>query len=267
VNGGLTLGAVYERTVAASLERVWENVHDWEHLPFLHASSFCDLVLETAEPWGWRARVQVPPRENPRELLIELRREEGAERYHTRTLAGFGAGGDIATTLEPRGDRETGVHVEFWLSEQDPSQAKAIGQAMVGLYTRLWDEDEEMMIQRQAFLDVRRAAEPAPECPKAIALGSPESVRARAPFFAEVGGQRVRVLEHQGQLAAHSLVCPHLGAPLDGAELREGHVVCPWHGYRFSLSTGLNPDGRRCRLAHPAQIVADAAGELQLSLA
>ena len=36
-NSELVIAAVYKREVAASLERVWENVYDWEHLPFLHS--------------------------------------------------------------------------------------------------------------------------------------------------------------------------------------------------------------------------------------
>ena len=32
--------AVYRRRIGASLERVWENVRDWEHLPWLHRQSF-----------------------------------------------------------------------------------------------------------------------------------------------------------------------------------------------------------------------------------
>ncbi|TMP97098.1 MAG: hypothetical protein E6L09_13880 [Verrucomicrobia bacterium] len=30
----------------ASLERIWENVRDWEHLPWLHRRSFLDIQLE-----------------------------------------------------------------------------------------------------------------------------------------------------------------------------------------------------------------------------
>ncbi len=35
----------YRRTIRASLSRVWENVLDWEHLPWLHRSSFSDIKL------------------------------------------------------------------------------------------------------------------------------------------------------------------------------------------------------------------------------
>ena len=54
---GLTLAAVYEREVAASLERIWENVLDWEHLPWLHRTSFQAIHEVEAGPSGWRARV------------------------------------------------------------------------------------------------------------------------------------------------------------------------------------------------------------------
>ena len=48
----LTRVAVYRRSVAASLERVWENVHDWEHLPWLHGESFHHIDLLDSGRWG-----------------------------------------------------------------------------------------------------------------------------------------------------------------------------------------------------------------------
>ena len=48
--------ATYERRVAADGMRVWENVLDWEHLPWLHRESFASIELREAGPWGWRAR-------------------------------------------------------------------------------------------------------------------------------------------------------------------------------------------------------------------
>ena len=37
--------ARYDRIVGASLERAWENVRDWEHLPWLHNRSFRSIEL------------------------------------------------------------------------------------------------------------------------------------------------------------------------------------------------------------------------------
>ncbi len=262
MSGTLALGAVYERRVAASLERVWENVHDWEHLPWLHGSSFCGIHLEEAAAWGWRARVQVPPREAPRELLIELRREPDAERYHTRTLEGPGAGGDTITTLTALGERETAVRVEFWLPMPPGAEAEAIGRGMQALYARLWDEDEAMMCERQRILDA-----PAPAHSRVwepIALGPADALRSELPRILETPAGPLRIVEHEGRIVAHTLLCPHLGGPLAEARIEDGCLVCPWHGYRFSLLDGRNPDGRPCRLPTPIPVRISTTGHAEL---
>jgi hypothetical protein len=46
--------ATCERTINASLERVWENVKDWAYLPHLHADNFNYSELDEADTWGWR---------------------------------------------------------------------------------------------------------------------------------------------------------------------------------------------------------------------
>ena len=47
----------YRRRLPVSLERMYENTLDWQHLPHLHSSSFTSLAIETAGAWGWRASV------------------------------------------------------------------------------------------------------------------------------------------------------------------------------------------------------------------
>ncbi|MBW2242790.1 MAG: Rieske 2Fe-2S domain-containing protein [Deltaproteobacteria bacterium] len=262
---GLRLAGTYERTVAASLERVWENVHDWEHLPSLHSAAFCEIELEEQGPWGWRARVQTPPRDAVQELVIELRREDDAERYHARTLRGPGTGADTVTTLTPESGVATRVEVAFWVPVPDRAQAEAIGKGMIALYTQLWDEDEAMMIHRQAFLDGRAPGVARPGVRASVALGAEAELRTRLPVVIDVGGEPFRILEVDGALVAHSTVCPHLGGPLDDAAVEDGHVICPWHGYRFSLRDGSNPEHPRCRMLAPAQIEVDASGDALLT--
>ena len=36
----------------------------------------------------------------------------------------------------------------------------------------------------------------------------------------------------------YSAVCPHMGGPLDQGRVENGEVVCPWHRYRYDLTTG-----------------------------
>jgi len=191
--------STYERTVRASLDRVRENVLDWEHLPWLHPETFSHVRLLDRRRDGFR--VESALRGVPADLLqIDVR---------------FEAGG--LTRLEVLDAHATGVAVEFLVPEVAQDRAARIGGFYVQLYTLLWDQDEAMMMRRQAFLDGRLA---------------------NAMREVEVNGVRIR----------HATVCPHLGGPLDDAPVEDGCVRCPWHGYRFDLRTGHDAGGGPLRL-------------------
>jgi nitrite reductase/ring-hydroxylating ferredoxin subunit len=252
--------------VAAPLERVWENVLDWEHLPYLHAQAFCGIALEEAGAWGWRARVRVPPRDAARELTIEVRVERDAGVYHTRTLAGPGAGTDIVTTLATPDAEHTDVAVAFLVPDLAPSTRQTVGAGYVRLYTALWDQDEAMMRRREALLTGRTPGAPRPGLRAPFALGPADALRARLPLVVDLAGDRFRVLEHAGRLLAHPTVCPHQGGPLEDAAVEDGAVVCPWHGYRFDCASGRGPNGQRCRMPVTARVEIDARGEALLQV-
>ncbi len=92
--------SVYRRVVGASLERVWENVLDWEHLPWLHHTSFRAIERIASGPWGWRARVGLHSAEAQPEILLELIIDRAKGEYTARTLEGVGAGSEIRTRPE-----------------------------------------------------------------------------------------------------------------------------------------------------------------------
>lgn len=255
----LLLGAVYERDVAASLERIWENVHDWEHLPWLHNSEFSDIRMEETGDWGWRAQVVGPTERGAQRTHIELRREPSAERYHTRSLDGPTEGADTVTTLTRQGPRKTHVRVEFLLPGEDPERVRRMGEILRAMYRRFWDEDEAMMIRRQAWLDGRRRRRNDP-----LALGHVDRLRARLPLLLDANGQEFRILEVGGRLLAHSTTCPHWGGPLDQAQILAEILVCPWHGDRFALADGRNLSERSCRLRPLARVEISASGEATL---
>jgi len=257
--------ATYQRRVSARVERVWENVLDWEHLPALHHQAFGPIACQDAGRWGWRARVALPPHDDPSHITIELRIDWSDSSYHTRTLEGPGSGADIFTRVMPVDAGHTDIQVEFHAPGVPPEKASALGEAYVSLYTMLWDQDEQMMQGRQAFLDAGAAALPKPGAPGSISLGPAEQVHARIPFVVALADHRYRVTEHAGRLVAHSIVCPHWGGPLDEGEIADGAVVCPWHGYRFDLTSGRGPGEQRCRLAVVARVGTDEdTGEAQL---
>jgi nitrite reductase/ring-hydroxylating ferredoxin subunit len=263
----LAVVAVYERTIGASLERIWENVLDWEHLPWLHRTSFVDVRLREAFADGWRAHVALPPAHAPQDAEVHVRLERPSLRYLTRTLEGVGAGTEILTRLEPVDERTTRIAVEFAVPGVDPAHAEAVGAAYVRIYTQLWDEDEAMMLRRQRILDAdagrnRRAGARAAGTP--IRLGRAVDVRSRLPVLVEASGEQYRVVEVDGALYAHATVCPHRGGPLADAPLTDGCVTCPWHGFRFDVRSGSNVNGRGCHLASLRVMVDPATTDVWL---
>jgi nitrite reductase/ring-hydroxylating ferredoxin subunit len=256
-----TCVAVYRRSVAASLEQVWENVHDWEHLPWLHRISFSSIELLDSGSWGWRARIGLQPPTSP-QILLELVRNEHENRYVARTLEGPGAGTEIWTRLSENGDC-TGVEVEFHLPDIPPERADAVGAVFVELYTRLWDEDEAMMVERTARLAELGGGASTGD---SLELGTLAELRRRLPLVVRIGARRFRVIADGTELAVHACVCPHRLGPLDETEVVNGRIRCPWHGYEFDLRTGRSSDGRRLSLPPAPRLELDeATGTVRLT--
>ena len=211
----LTNVGTYRRPLGGSLERLLENALDWEHLPWLHSSSFSSIECHDAGRWGWRARVgsAVDGSDFSLELLLDADRAT----WVSRTTEGTGVGTEIWSTAVATGPRSCEVTVNFHVPDVRSDTADRLGQAYARLYERLYDEDESMMIGRQAAFDARK----------------------------EVS---VKVVEVDGEQCAFRARCPHLLGPLDDAPVVDGVVQCPWHGYRFDVRTGANLDGHPCRL-------------------
>jgi len=236
---------VYERVVRASLERVWENVLDWEHLPGLHRSSFASVRRIDSGDWGWTAQVRTPGA--AREMTIQVVLEREHLRYVSATIEGPGKGTEIWTALAPKGEDETGVRVEFLVPDVSPERIATLGAGYRALYERLWDEDEAMMRRRATWLAQLRT--PGPARGDALDLGRLDELRARLPLRVELGGRPWRLVELGGEILVFSTLCPHALGPLEEAPVEAGVIECPWHRYRFDVRSGRSCDGRGLRLA------------------
>jgi hypothetical protein len=95
----------------------------------------------------------MPPKDAPREAVIELQLDVPNLRYWSRTVEGQGAGGEIFTRLTPVDEQTTDIVVEFRVPLTHAKQGDALGKAYLRLYQRLWDEDEQMMRRRQELID------------------------------------------------------------------------------------------------------------------
>jgi nitrite reductase/ring-hydroxylating ferredoxin subunit len=231
----------YERRIKANIDRVWENVLDWEHLPWLHDTSFAYVSLDEGGDWGWRTW------SNPEQTAsVELTVNRPAGEYVARSYQGDQQVSEIWTKLMPVGEH-TDIQVTFELPDIAPGEINKLGNLFLGLYTRLWDEDEAMMMAREAQLQ-RRFAEPAGN---EISLDKPIAL----PLTVSLGRGDWTLREVDGDIIVHSAICPHLLGPLDDSiALEDGTVTCPWHGYRFDIKTGKCLTGASCQLKTPPQL-------------
>lgn len=53
-----------------------------------------------------------------------------------------------------------------------------------------------------------------------------------------VDGQEILLVNLKGTIYAVENECPHQGAPLAGALVKDTYLSCPRHGYRFELKDG-----------------------------
>ncbi len=263
IASGLALAASYSRAVRAGIERIWENVLDWEHLPALHDTYFNHVVLIEIGSWGWRVELTKAGTAD-RRMLLELQIDRSKARYRVRILAGDGMGTEIWTLLEALGPRRTAIEVRFYLPEHRPERLAALGEKYRSSYARLWDQDEAMMMRREALLARSRMRSGGSGA--SLRLGLLSELRPRLPLLVELDGKPFRILELEGgELVAHSTICPHWLGPLEEVMPENGILRCPWHSYRFDLRTGASADGRGCRLAPAPRIVVEpVTGELTL---
>lgn len=247
----LTCVATYEREIGAPLERVWENVLDWEHLPFLHSTSFGFVELDEAGDWGWRTWSSEGHADHI-ELVIA-----DHSRYVARSYLAGNQVSEIWTTLTAA-DSRTGIRVDFHLANVKAENETPLGEAMLALYTRLWDEDEAMMMERHLRLHEQRDAV------DSVDLGSVAELTARVAqgetLTFQLQRREFQLRLSNDQLIVHHTICPHLLGPLKDSDISGGELTCPWHGYRFDLDSGecVFPAHATCRLASRPELHVDA---------
>ena len=54
----------------------------------------------------------------------------------------------------------------------------------------------------------------------------------------DVAGEKVCIINTEGNYYAIGNVCTHMGGPLNEGTLEGFEVQCPWHGSKFDVRTG-----------------------------
>ena len=65
-------------------------------------------------------------------------------------------------------------------------------------------------------------------------------VKAGSGKSIEINGKPVAVFNIAGNFYAINDTCRHRGGPLGEGELDGKTVICPWHGWRYNVTTGAN---------------------------
>ena len=64
----------------------------------------------------------------------------------------------------------------------------------------------------------------------------------------ETNGKTIALFNVSGQFHAIDNTCKHAGGPL-GEGICEGNVVtCPWHGWKYDVTTGISPDNPQVKM-------------------
>ena len=56
-----------------------------------------------------------------------------------------------------------------------------------------------------------------------------------------VGEKELALFNIEGRFYAVDNICPHRGGPLGEGMLEGSVVTCPWHGWKFDVTTGISP--------------------------
>ncbi len=248
----------YVRRLPVNLNRMMENAYDWEHLPFVHASSFSSIDCIASGPWGWRAKIGLPEgAPEPYQLLDLL--VAGEKHYWVSTVySGPGTGIEIHTQATVIAEDEIEVDVRFYLPEAPANEtaAEMILAYMRQQYATLYDEDQALMSGRQNALDDRVRWSAGEPDKSDVLVGKIADLDPATVNVVETDMGRFCVRYWKGAWLVHSAVCPHLLGPLQDSPINDsGEVMCPWHGYRFDVRTGENVE-QKCRsLAPPPELV------------
>jgi nitrite reductase/ring-hydroxylating ferredoxin subunit/uncharacterized membrane protein len=119
-----------------------------------------------------------------------------------------------------RKDAHQGVRKSAWAG-----YAIAVGAAYLG---------GDLVYAQRIGVTHADAAPPAEFTPVMDSSALPDNTMARG----STPDGDVLVARQHGRLCALVHACSHLGGPLSEGTLKDGSVVCPWHGSEFALDTG-----------------------------
>lgn len=100
--------------------------------------------------------------------------------------------------------------------------------------------------------------------PEWVSVASVEDLPPGTARPVEVGERTVALVNVEGEIHACEGACPHLGGPLGDGVVNGSVLSCPWHGWQFDVTTGLNEFDRAIAIERLEVRVED--GEIQVAV-
>jgi len=82
-----------------------------------------------------------------------------------------------------------------------------------------------------------------------VRVGSTQDVPAGEGRVVEAGGRSVALFNVSGVFYAIDNSCSHRGGPLGEGDLDGTVVVCPWHAWRWDVTSGANMNNPAVKVA------------------
>jgi nitrite reductase/ring-hydroxylating ferredoxin subunit len=97
---------------------------------------------------------------------------------------------------------------------------------------------EQRKIEQDTRTGTRAVSEPVVMAPMWIQVGKKAEIEIGKAIVVDLGGPKVAVFNVDGVFHVISNECGHQGGPLGEGKLEGFSVVCPWHQWKFDVTTG-----------------------------
>lgn len=79
-------------------------------------------------------------------------------------------------------------------------------------------------------------------------------------LYIDLNGEEILLVKHQDNYHAVSYLCSHAAFSLEGGDLRNGCITCPYHGAEFALKDGaaVTPPAYEPIKTYPVRVNDDA---------
>jgi nitrite reductase (NADH) small subunit len=82
-----------------------------------------------------------------------------------------------------------------------------------------------------------------------VRVADVEEVPAGAARVVDIQGRTLALCNVEGTLYAIDNVCPHRGGPLGEGDLDGRVLTCPWHAWRWDVTSGANVNNPALKVA------------------